>query len=81
MQMWTGKRATVIPDWLYISIVASLGIYFVIGIIVWSIMILNGRSVPDSFATILATIAGGLVGKLAPAGFARRSDIEKELSQ
>ncbi len=79
--MWTEKRVTVVPDWLYMTIVASLGIYFVIGVIVWSIMILNGRPVPDSFATILATIAGGLVGKLAPAGLTRRSDTEEKLSK
>lgn len=79
--MWTEKRVTVVPDWLYMTIVAALGIYFVIGVIVWSIMILYGRAVPDSFATILATIAGGLVGKLAPAGFARRSDTEEKPSK
>lgn len=57
-------------DWLYTIIVASLGIYFVIGAVVWSIAIVSGRQMPDSFATILATIAGGLVGVLTPAGSA-----------
>lgn len=57
-----------VPDWLYTIIVASLGIYFVIGAIVWSILLFYGRPMPDSFATILATIAGGLVGALTPAG-------------
>jgi hypothetical protein len=54
------------PEWLYTLVVASLGIYFVIGAVVWALLILAGRDVPDSFATILATIAGGLIGVLKP---------------
>jgi hypothetical protein len=46
----------------------GLGLYFVIGAIAWTTFIYNGIPVPDSFATILATIAGGLVGVLAPTG-------------
>jgi drug/metabolite transporter superfamily protein YnfA len=49
-------------------IVAALGLYFIIGAIAWTTFIYNGIPVPDSFATILATIAGGLVGVLAPTG-------------
>ena len=41
---------------------AALGLYFVIGAIAWTTFIYNGIPVPDSFATILATIAGGLAG-------------------
>jgi hypothetical protein len=69
------KPSVPVPDWLYTTIVASLGIYFIIGGIVWSVLILTGRSVPDSFATILATIAGGLVGLCTPSRH-RRSDAE-----
>src|SRR5215207_1894043 len=36
--------------------------------IAWTTFVYNGIPVPDSFATILATIAGGLVGVLAPTG-------------
>jgi hypothetical protein len=55
--------------------VAALGLYFVIGAIAWTTFIYNGIPVPDSFTTILATIAGGLVGVLAPtAGPARSSE-------
>ncbi|MGH8899046.1 MAG: hypothetical protein ACRDZ4_18975 [Egibacteraceae bacterium] len=82
--MGTEQQSGVIPDWLYTVIVASLGIYFVIGAIVWSILVFTGRQMPDSFATILATIAGGLVGKLAPAvprSAVRRSDGDREPSQ
>jgi len=68
MDMATKKRSAIARDWLYIIIVASLGAYFVIGAIVWSILVLYGRQMPESFATILATIAGGLVGVLTPAG-------------
>jgi hypothetical protein len=46
--------------------VAALGLYVVIGGIAWASFIHNGIPVPDSFTTILATIAGGLVGMLAP---------------
>ena len=62
------RRPSGLPDWLYLAIVAALGLYFVIGAIAWTTFIYNGIAVPDSFATILATIAGGLVGVLAPTG-------------
>ena len=39
-----------------------------IGVVAWVTFIYNGVPVPDSFTTILATIAGGLVGVLAPSG-------------
>jgi hypothetical protein len=69
------RRPSGLPDWLYIAIVATLGLYFVIGGIAWTMFIYNGVAVPDSFTTILATIAGGLVGVLAPtAGPARSSE-------
>jgi hypothetical protein len=66
MQMQLQRRPSGLPDWLYIAIVAALGLYFVIGAIAWTTFIYNGIPVPDSFTTILATIAGGLVGVLAP---------------
>ena len=62
------RRPSGLPDWLYIAIVAALGLYFVIGGIAWATFIYNGVAVPDSFTTILATIAGGLVGVLALTG-------------
>jgi hypothetical protein len=43
--------------------------------IAWTTFIYNGIAVPDSFATILATIAGGLVGVLAPTGGQARSSL------
>ena len=68
------RRPSGLPDWLYLAIVVALGLYFVIGAIAWTTFIYNGIPVPDSFATILATIAGGLVGVLAPTcGSARPS--------
>jgi hypothetical protein len=62
MQMQLQRRPSGLPDWLYVAIVAALGLYFVIGGIAWTTFIYNGIPVPDSFTTILATIAGGLVG-------------------
>jgi hypothetical protein len=73
MQMQLQRRPSGVPDWLYVAIVAALGLYFVIGAIAWATFIYNGIPVPDSFATILATIAGGLVGVLAPTGGPARS--------
>ena len=67
MQMQLQPRPSGLPDWLYIAIVAALGLYFVIGAIAWTMFIYNGIAVPDSFTTILATIAGGLVGRRARA--------------
>ena len=63
-----------LPNWLYVLIVASLGVYFVIGGAAWAIIAYEGRDVPDSFATILATIAGGLVGILTQSGSSEPSD-------
>jgi hypothetical protein len=73
MQMQLQRRPSGLPDWLYVAIVAALGLYFVIGGIAWTTFIYNGVPVPESFATILATIAGGLVGVLAPTGGSGRS--------
>jgi hypothetical protein len=73
MQMQVPPRPSGLPDWLYIAIVAALGLYFVIGAIAWVSFIYNGIAVPDSFTTILATIAGGQVGVLAPTGGSARS--------
>jgi hypothetical protein len=67
------RRPGGLPDWLYVVIVAALGLYFLIGAIAWTTFIYRGIPVPDSFTTILATIAGGLVGVLAPPGGAGRS--------
>ena len=73
MQMQLQRRPSGLPDWLYVAIVAALGLYFIIGAIAWTTFIYNGTPVPDSFTTILATIAGGLVGVLAPTGGPARS--------
>jgi hypothetical protein len=73
MQMQLQRRPSGLPDWLYVAIVAALGLYFVIGGIAWATFIYNGVAVPESFTTILATIAGGLVGVLAPTASPGRS--------
>ena len=73
------RRPSGLPDWLYVAIVAALGLYFIIGAIAWTTFIYNGIPVPDSFTTILATIAGGLVGALAPtAGPARSAESRRD---
>ena len=73
MQMQRQRRPSGLPDWLYVAIVAALGVYFIIGGIAWTMFIYNGVAVPESFTTILATIAGGLVGVLAPTGSGARA--------
>jgi hypothetical protein len=80
MQMQLQRRPSRLPDWLYVAIVVALGLYFVIGAIAWTTFIWNGVAVPDSFTTILATIAGGLVGVLAPssAGPGRSAETERD---
>jgi hypothetical protein len=72
MRMQLQRRPSGVPDWLYVAVVGALGLYLVIGVVAWVTFIYNGVPVPDSFATILATIAGGLVGVLAPSGGANR---------
>ena len=66
--MQARRSSARLPNWLYILVVVSLGLYFVIGAVAWAIIAYEGRDLPDSFSTILATIAGGLVGVLTPAG-------------
>lgn len=61
-------RLSSIEDWLYVVIVGALALYFVIGIVAWTWMLLVGIAAPEAFTTILATIAGGLVGILTPLG-------------
>jgi hypothetical protein len=60
-----------LPDWLYVLIVASLALYLLVGGVAWVVFTFQGIPMPEAFATILATIAGGLVGILAPTGIAR----------
>ncbi|HZA32033.1 MAG TPA: hypothetical protein VE462_11015 [Propionibacteriaceae bacterium] len=72
------QRPSGLPDWLYLAIVAALGLYFVIGGIAWTMFIYNGVAVPDSFITLLATLAGGLVGVLAPARGSGRSSQDQQ---
>lgn len=61
-------RPSDLQEWLYVVIVGALATYFVIGIIAWTWMLLAGINAPEAFTTILSTIAGGLVGILAPLG-------------
>jgi hypothetical protein len=42
MQMQLQRRPSGLPDWLYVAIVAALGLYFVIGAIAWATFIYNG---------------------------------------
>jgi integral membrane sensor domain MASE1 len=61
-------RPTSVQDWLHIVIVGALAAYLVIGVIAWTWMLLAGIPAPAAFTTVLSTIAGGLIGILAPIG-------------
>jgi hypothetical protein len=78
MQMQLQRRPSALPDWLYVVIVAALGLYFIVGGVAWTTFIYNGVPVPESFTTILATIAGGLVGVLTPTGGPSRAARQQE---
>jgi hypothetical protein len=52
------------PDWLYVLIVLILGATLLVGVISWIWLTFENESMPDGLATVLATIAGGLVGAL-----------------
>lgn len=69
-------RLAHIHDWLYVIIVTALAVYLVIGVVVWAWMLVSGVSAPGAFTTILSTIAGGLIGILAPLGGRKRSNGE-----
>src|SRR5215218_9615624 len=59
MQMQLQRRPSGLPDWLYVAIVAALGLYFIIGAIAWTTFIYRGIAVPDSFTTILPPSRAG----------------------
>jgi hypothetical protein len=52
------------PSWLYIFIVFILGATLIAGVISWIWLTFENKQLPDGLATVLATIAGGLVGVL-----------------
>ncbi len=62
------RRTDELQDWLHVVIVTALASYLVIGVVAWTWMLLAGIDAPEAFTTILSTIAGGLVGILAPIG-------------
>lgn len=53
-----------VEEWLYLIMVVALAVYFVIGGIAWVVLLFQGRDVPAAFATVLASVGGGLVGTL-----------------
>lgn len=62
------RRLEDLQEWLYVVIVGALASYLVIGVVAWTWMLLAGIAAPGSFTSILATIAGGLIGILTPLG-------------
>lgn len=66
------------PNWLYALIVGSLALYLLVGVVAWVIMIFLGIDMPEGFAAILATIAGGLIGILTPSAVTEAGGSEDE---
>jgi hypothetical protein len=50
--------------WLYVFIVLVLGATLIVGVVSWVWLTFEDRALPSGLATVLATIAGGLVGAL-----------------
>lgn len=67
--------------WLYAIVIGSLALYLVIGVIAWTWMILAGVDVPSGFTTVLSTIAGGLIGIVAPTGRAKNESSAAKLDR
>jgi Na+/H+ antiporter NhaA len=55
-----------IHGWLQVIILGSLALYLVIGVVVWSWMILSGVPAPGGFTTMLGAVAGALAGIASP---------------
>jgi hypothetical protein len=70
------RRSTAPPGWLYLVIVLILGATLLIGVVSWIWLAFENDDMPDGLATLLATVAGGLVGALTmnDARGARRDD-------
>jgi Na+/H+ antiporter NhaA len=60
------RRIERVQEWLYVVIVSGLTLYLVIGVVVWTWMIMSGVPAPDAFVTILAAITGALAGIVTP---------------
>jgi len=58
------RTSTTAPGWLYPLIVLILGATLIMGVVSWVWLTFEGESMPAGLATVLATIAGGLVGAL-----------------
>jgi hypothetical protein len=57
-------RRSPTPGWLYTFIVLIPGVTLITGVVSWVWLTFENRPLPDGLATLLATIAGGLVGAL-----------------
>ncbi|HEX2701471.1 MAG TPA: hypothetical protein VHM89_14825 [Acidimicrobiales bacterium] len=60
------KPFSVLNDGLYLVIVTSLALYFVIGGIAWAVLTYDGKEMPEGLAATIATVGGGLLGVLSP---------------
>ncbi len=61
------RRVEGIEDWLYVIIVASLALYLLIGVIVWTyLMTQPDLDVPAPFVTTIAATLGALAGIVTP---------------
>ena len=62
------------PEWMYMAIVGILGLSLLAGVGAWVALIFVNKQMPTGLATVMATIAGGLVGALTAGGGSRPRD-------
>jgi hypothetical protein len=55
-----------VDDVLYVAIAGALALYLVIGVVAWAWMAVRQIEAPAAFTTTITTVAGGLIGLLAP---------------
>lgn len=60
------ERMSTAKNGLYLLIVGTLALYFVIGGITWAVLAYKGIAMPEGLAATIATIGGGLLGTLSP---------------
>ena len=58
------RLSPIATDLIFISIVLILGATLILGVVSWIWLTFEDREMPDGLATVLATVAGGLVGAL-----------------
>jgi len=55
--------------WLYFLTLSIIGAALLFSLVAWFVMVLDGKTMPEGFAVVVGTLAGGLVGVItSPSG-------------